>query len=50
MSEVFNKSWDSNELYGGENEILLYYSNLLVLFLDLYQVWLRQTNNKEPAG
>ena len=50
MSEIFNKSWDFNVLYGGVKEILLRYLGLLVLFLDLYRAWLRQTNNKEPAG
>ena len=48
-SEGF-KNWDFKELYGGVNEILLRSFDLLVLFLNLYQAWLRQTNNKGPAG
>ena len=40
-------NFSANELYGGVNKTLLRYFGL---FLNLYRAWLRQTNNKEPAG
>ena len=46
IQEEVSKNWDFSESYGKVNDFL----RCLGLFLDLYRVWLRRTNNKNACG